>query len=54
MLVTVPPVVVTFITPVAFAGTVAVIVVALSTVKEMAGTPPMVTAVAPVKFAPNI
>ena len=36
------------------AGVVAVILVALTTVKLVAGVPPMVTPVAPVKFVPVI
>jgi hypothetical protein len=40
--------------PAAWAGVVAVIVVAELTVKELAAVPPKVTAVAPLKFAPMI
>ena len=52
----VPPGVVTdtFTAPAAFAGVVAVIDVALTTVKLVAATPPNVTAVAPVKLVPVI
>jgi len=54
-LVPVPAGVVTAIGPVvAPLGTVAVICVAAFTVKVVAATPPKVTAVAPVKFAPRI
>ena len=50
----VPPGVVTctFTAPAACAGVVAVIEVALFTVKLVAAVPPKVTAVAPVKFVP--
>ena len=44
----------TFTDPAVPAGVTAVICVALSTVKLVAGVPPTVTAVAPVKFAPVI
>src|SRR5262245_19968808 len=55
-LVAVPPAVVTETStaPAACAGVIAMIVVALSTVKLVAATPPIVTAVAPVKFVPVI
>ena len=49
-----PPAVVTvtFTAPAAWAGVVAVMVVALLTVKPVAAVPPNVTAVAPVKLVP--
>lgn len=49
-----PPGVVTEIWSPAFAGTTAVICVAETTVKLVAGRPPKLTALAPVKFAPVI
>ena len=51
-LVPVPFPVVTLTLPVAPAPTTAVIEVALTTVNELAATPPKLTAVAPVKFVP--
>ena len=51
-LVAVPPGVVTATLPEAPAPTVAVILVALTTVNALAATPPNVTAVAPVKLVP--
>ena len=48
----VPPVVVTDIIPVVPLATTAVMLVALTTVKEAAGVPPKLTAVAPVKSVP--
>jgi hypothetical protein len=48
----VPPSVVTDIFPVAPFPTTAVILVALTTVKEVAAVPPKLTAVAPVKLVP--
>ena len=53
MLTAVPPGVVTVIGPVAPLPTVALIEVALTTVKEAAGVPPKATAVAPVKLLPG-
>jgi len=52
----VPPGVVTrtLADPAAFAGVVAVIEVALTTVKLVTATPPIVTLVAPVKYVPAI
>ena len=50
----VPKGVVTSTSPVAPAPTIAVIVVALTTVKELAATPPKLTSVAPVKLSPVI
>jgi len=50
-----PPGVVTSINPlVAFVGTTAVILLELTTVKEVAAIPPKLTTVAPVKFVPVI
>lgn len=49
-----PPWVVTLTSPEPPFPTTAVIVVALTTVKEVAGVPPKLTAVAPVKFVPFI
>lgn len=49
-----PPAVITLIFPEAPEPTVAVIVVELTTVKEDAATPPMLTPVTPVKFEPVI
>jgi hypothetical protein len=46
--------VVTLILPVAPVPTTAVILVALTTVNDVAGVPPKLTAVAPVKFVPVI
>ena len=46
--------VVTLTLPVVPAPTIAVILVALTTVKELAAVPPKLTAVAPVKFVPVI
>ena len=54
LLVAMPPGVVTVILPVAPFPTVALIAVALVTVKEVATVPPTATAVTPVKFAPVI
>ncbi len=50
--VAVPSGVVTLTEPVAPVSTTAFIVVALTTVKDFAATPPKLTAVAPVKFVP--
>ena len=52
LLVAVPPGVVTVIVPVAPFPTVALMVVALVTVKDAAAVPPKATAVAPVKLVP--
>ena len=49
-----PFAVVTLTLPVAPAPTTAVILVALTTVNEVAAVPPKLTAVAPVKFVPVI
>ena len=50
----IPPVAVTDKLPLAPALTTAVIVVEFTTVKDVAATPPKLTAVAPVRFAPVI
>ena len=49
-----PFAVVTLTLPVALAPTTAVILVALTTVNEVAAVPPKLTAVVPVKFVPVI
>ena len=49
---TVPPGAVTDIVPLAPLATTAVMLVALTTVKEVAAVPPKLTAVAPVKLVP--
>ena len=54
VIIAVPPGVVTLILPEAPVPTVAVIVVAFTTVNVVAATPPNMTAVAPVKFVPVI
>ena len=53
-LLTMPFAVVTLTLPVAPAPTTAVILVALTTVNEVAAVPPKLTAVVPVKFVPVI
>ena len=54
LLTSVPPGVVTIISPVELAGTIAVILVEDTTLNDVAAIPPKVTAVAPVKSVPVI